>query len=402
MKKIKNVTIKNFKILKDVSLELDNLTLITGVNSSGKSTFIQSLLLLKQNQELLQRISNNILLGEASKKSISRITDDLNLRNKVLDNLNKDLNNAINLNGSFTKLGTKKDFFNQTVYGEDIEIEIETTHFGKRLYICNNENLSVNIQSTEQMPIESLINLFSEEFQYINTDRVQPNNTYTLSEEEIRKNLIGINGEYTAHYLDENRHKTLNIKELKHKNAQTEQLLENVSLWLNEISNGIEVLVKKYPDIQEVSLSYKYAFGDDITNEFKPINVGFGITYVLPIIVAILKAKPDDLLIIENPESHLHPAGQSKIAELCAVASANGVQIIVETHSDHFLNGVRVAIKKGKLKPKDSRVYFFEKEDKTMSTKVHKLEIDKDGRINTDWPKGFFDEWDNKLNELIW
>lgn len=52
-----------------------------------------------------------------------------------------------------------------------------------------------------------------------------------------------------------------------------------------------------------MSLSYKYTYGENTTHEYSPFNVGFGITYVLPIIVAILKSKPDDLLIIENPES---------------------------------------------------------------------------------------------------
>lgn len=396
MKKIKNVTIKNLKILKDISLELGNLTLITGVNSSGKSTFIQSLLLLKQNEELIEKVSLAVAL-----KSIGKQNKELE---KHLENIIKENNRTpVNLNGKYVLLGDKKDIFNQSAYKENINIDLKTINDKRLKLSLSSDNLTISTEESNiQASLDTEINLFVKDFQYINTDRIQPNTTYALSEIEVRNNLIGLKGEYTAHYLDENRHKSLNIIELQHKKAKTEQLLENVSLWLNEISNGIEVLAKRYSDIQKVGLSYKYTFGDNVTNEYTPMNVGFGITYVLPIIVAILKAKPDDLLIIENPESHLHPAGQSKIAELCAIASSNGVQIIVETHSDHFLNGIRVATKKNLLKPEDSKVYFFEKEDETMSTKVHKLEIDKDGRINTDWPKGFFDEWDNKLNELIW
>ena len=142
----------------------------------------------------------------------------------------------------------------------------------------------------------------------------------------------------------------MNINTLRHPSSKTNQLLENVSLWLGEISNGIDISTKVYNELQQVNLTYNYIYGDNRSNEFTPLNVGFGITYVLPIIVAILKSKPDDLLIIENPESHLHPAGQSKIAELCAIASSQGVQIIIETHSDHFLNGIRVATKKEILK----------------------------------------------------
>jgi len=77
------------------------------------------------------------------------------------------------------------------------------------------------------------------------------------------------------------------------------------------------------------------------------------------------------------------------------------VQIIIETHSDHFLNGIRVATKKGLLKPEESQIYYFEKAKDSLETVVHSLNIDKEGRID-EWPKGFFDEWDNKLNELLW
>ncbi len=374
MKKIKNVTIKNLKILKDVTLELGDLTLITGANSSGKSTFIQALLLLKQNQESLKLISNNKLI----EKSINK-KDYPEINKVVMKMLNDSKNIQINLNGDYIQLGDKKDLFNETVYEEDIVIELNIDELGLYKVICNYKNLTIAIDS--KMPSETITNLFADDFQYINTDRIQPSLTYSLSEAQIQKNLIGIKGEFTAHYLDENRYKILNIKELQHKNSKTEYLLENVSLWLGEISHGIEVLVKKNIDLKKMELSYKYTYGDDTTNEYNPFNVGFGITYVLPIIVAILKSKPDDLLMIENPESHLHPAGQSKIAELCAIAASCGVQIIVETHSDHFLNGIRVATKKQILKPENSQIYFFEKEDETISTKVHNLTIDKEYEI---------------------
>jgi len=395
VKKIKSISIKNLKILKDISLELGNLTLITGVNSSGKSTFIQSLLLLKQNQELLQREIRSLSLFNMFK---NREEDEEILR-YLSENTNK---TPINLNSKYIQLGESKDILNENVYDEDIKIHLLMSKDKYCNINCNNKSLLISIDSNLKKFIENELNLFADDFQYINTDRIQPDTIYPLSEIEVRKNLIGLKGEYTAHYLDENRHKSLLIKELQHKNAKTEQFLENVSLWLSEISNGIEVLIKKNIGINRASLSYKYTFGNNVTNEYKPMNVGFGITYVLPIIVAILKSKPNDLLIIENPESHLHPSGQSKIAELCAIASSNGVQIIVETHSDHFLNGVRVATKKELLKPDDSKVYFFEKEDETMSTQVHTLEINKDGNINEKWPSGFFDEYRKLLDELLW
>ncbi|RXJ98935.1 hypothetical protein CRV02_12855 [Arcobacter sp. CECT 8989] len=397
MKKIKSVNIKNLKILKDVFIELGSLTLITGVNSSGKSTFIQALLLLKQNQDSLQKKTTNMMLEKTLGNNESK-----ELEEHIKDILKKEQDKPINLNGEYLLLGERKDVFNQTTYDEDIEIELFIEDLGKYKISCKNKDLIVNLETDAKIPIESIINLFAEDFQYVNTDRIQPNTTYSLSEQIVRKNLIGLKGEYTAHYLDENRHKKLSIVDLKHKNAKTDFLLENVSLWLSEISNGIEVLAKKYPDIQKAGLSYKYTFGADVTNEYTPMNVGFGITYVLPIIVSILKSSRNDLLIIENPESHLHPAGQSKIAELCSLASTNGVQIIIESHSEHFLNGLRVATKKDILKSDDVKIYYFEKKDEKMCSEIYPLSIDNNGNINETWPDGFFDEYRKKLDELIW
>ncbi|MCL4432499.1 MAG: DUF3696 domain-containing protein [Epsilonproteobacteria bacterium] len=394
---IDTVEIKNLKILKDISLSLGNLTLVTGVNSSGKSSFIQALLLLKQNQESLQKISHNKLMAKSISNVSSEGRDEID--KLMLKMINDSKNIPINLNGEYVQLGDKKDIFTQTVYEEDISIKLIINDINYQVVI-GYEKLIISIES--DFPSEAITNLFADDFQYINTDRIQPHMTYGLSDVQIRKNLIGLKGEYTAHYLDEYRHKPLDIKELKHPNSKTEYLLENVSLWLNEISNGIEVLAKKYPEIQKVGLTYQYTYGEDTTNEYNPTNVGFGITYVLPIIVAILKSKPGDLLIIENPESHLHPAGQSKIAQLCAIAASCGVQIIIETHSDHFLNGIRVATKKEVIKPEESKIYFFEKDDAIMSTKIHQLNIDQDGNINEKWPKGFFDEYRNLLDELLW
>lgn len=359
--KIEKVQIKNFKSLRDIEIELRGLTLITGVNSSGKSSFIQALLLLKQNED----------------RHFYTI---------------KDIKYA-NINDKYVRLGNKKDILYEDTFKENIEISI----FGfsamsddqvECSFIFEHETLQV--KSDDQDIDVAAFNIFQDEsFQYITTDRIAPNISYALSDEHISQNTIGIKGEYTAHYLAEKHHTALEIEALKHEKAITNHLLENVSLWLGEISNGITVNAKLYNELQQVNLTYSYTYGKNKTNEYSPLNVGFGLTYSLPIIVAILKAKAGDLLIIENPESHLHPAGQSKIAKLCAIAVANGVQIIVESHSDHFLNAIRVATKQDILKPKDSVIYYFSKIADSMETKVEQLLIDENGKINEIGQKAF-------------
>ncbi|HFS67474.1 MAG TPA: DUF3696 domain-containing protein [Flavobacteriia bacterium] len=373
--KINNVKIKNFKSLRDINIQLNNLTLITGVNSSGKSSFIQALLFLKENED------NLALFGRFNS-----------------------LKKPLTINGKYIELGNKKDILYEEAYEENIQIAL----FSQDSLIIdvqfNNQDLKIDSQTNVPFVLDGevyvICNIFAHDFQYIMTDRAIPSITYGLSDESLGQNLIGFKGEFSAHYLAENRHKALNIEALRHQDSQTKQLLENVSLWLGEISRGIEISATVYNELQQVNLTYSYVYGDKQTDKYTPLNVGFGITYVLPIIVAILKAKPNDLLIIENPESHLHPAGQSKIAELCAIASANGVQIIVETHSDHFLNGIRVATKKGLLTPEQSSIYYFRKEKDELETKIDEININKDGGIDN-YPKGFFDQFDDDLDELL-
>ncbi len=360
---IDRVKIQNFKSLKEIDVKLSNLTLLTGVNSCGKSSFIQALLLLKQNEY-------------------------------KLNNINKE--HLINIDGDYVKLGKQKDILFQDLFEENIHIGLyNKDNYGKLLF--NSKDLKMKADFPIFAPF---FNLFDNDFQYIATDRIAPSISYSLSHEHIQNNLIGINGEYTAHYLSHNRHTQLKTIQLKHKNSKTEQLLENVSLWIGEISHNIEVKADIQQNTLSATISYIYTYGDTTTSDYSPLSVGFGITYVLPIIVSILKAKAGDLLVIENPESHLHPAGQSKIAYLCALASANGVQIIVETHSDHFLNSIRVATKDGILDSAQSQIYYFKKDKDNIETKIEKINIDKTGKTDS-YPKGFFDQYDEDLDKLI-
>lgn len=388
--KIEKVKINNFKSLKDIDITLSNITLLTGINSCGKSSFIQAILLLKQNEKAIKD-SNTIL-------SLKDLMTENGMSDKINSVLNKGIDTII-LDDEYVQLGNYKDTLYEEVSQEDIIISYVSLSNDVYSAIAYDSTLNLKVKQNKFIA-DNNFNIFKESFQYICTDRIAPQITYSLNEVKIKNNLIGLKGEYTAHYLATNKNKNIFIDALKHPESATKQFLENTSLWLNEISQGIDIASTINPSQKNVSLTYSYIYKDGRTNEYNPLNVGFGITYVLPIIVAILKAKEGDLVIIENPESHLHPAGQSKIAELCAIASANGVQIIIETHSDHFINGIRIATKKGILAPEQSIVYYFRKDKDELETKIDEIKIDKNGGIDK-YPKGFFDQMDEDLDKLI-
>lgn len=377
--RIDRVKVKNFKSLVDIDLKLKNLTIITGVNSSGKSSFIQSLLLFKENIDHISFAVNfKKYIGNPQKFALKDIP-------KM----------QLSFNGNYINMDDGKMLLSQESSSDLMVFEIANTE--QMLEISINKDM--DIEHNENSNFEILQAFQDNNFDYLSTDRIAPSLMFPFSK-NINNNSIGIRGEYTTHFLAEYRHKELQIKELKHKDSTTNHLLENTEKWLGEISNGVLIKPSADKSTNSSKLVYQYTYGDTTSSEYSSLNVGFGLTYVLPVIMLLLKSKPNDLIIIENPESHLHPAGQSKIAELCAIACANGVQIIIETHSDHFINGIRVATKQKKIKPEQSKIYYFKKDKDEMETKIDEINIGEDGGISA-YPEGFFDQFDDDLDKLL-
>lgn len=90
------------------------------------------------------------------------------------------------------------------------------------------------------------------------------------------------------------------------------------------------------------------------------------------------------------------------MGELLALAASCGVQVVIETHSDHVLNGIRLAVHSGKLEPEDVQLHYFQRQEKQgqIFTEVVSPRIDRNGRIDR-WPDGFFDEWEKNLITLL-
>ena len=144
-------------------------------------------------------------------------------------------------------------------------------------------------------------------------------------------------------------------------------------------------------EMERESLSFNY--------EYRPITVSSGTSYSLPVVVALLTATPGSIVILENPETHLHPRGQAELAFLMAEAAQSGVQVICESHSDHIINGVRVAIREDKLDADKTAVVYFSKNDK-QETEVDEIALAKNGSLEF-FPEGLLDEWGLLMERLI-
>lgn len=369
--KIKSVEVKNFKSIEELNIELGNLTIISGANSVGKSSFIQTVLLLKQNERIF---THDIDWGR------------------------EELVNNVTVNGDLVELGNKNNLL--FIEANDDSVEIKIHNFESTYGLQYSDNSWKASQFFEgQAPPESMFDV--EQFCYLHTNRVAPRMTYPLSDNDINQDSLGCQGQYTAHFLSKNKHRKLAISELKHEDSVTDYMLENVSKWLGDISDNIDVTANSNENTMQATITYSYVYDNTKTKELSPLSIGFGVSYVLPIVTALLKSKPGDLLIIENPEAHLHPKAQANLAKLLALTANNGVQIILETHSDHILNGIRVSCKNGEISEEKLKVYFFNKRDDSLAVEAQEIKISSDGSVS-DWPVGFFDEWDSQLSKLLW
>ena len=242
--------------------------------------------------------------------------------------------------------------------------------------------------------------MFSENFVYLGAEHIGPKKKYDYSDWDLSGiNKFGSQGNFTVPYLATEGSKLHVLKKMCKKNAASDRLIDQVSAWMNDISPGIRLNAEMFPKDQEAKLRISYNEGKYVSDDYSPQNVGFGIPYVLPVIVALLSAKEGDLIIIENPESHLHPKGQTALAELMSRAASIGVQIICESHSDHIINGVRVSVKEGVINNSNLAIYYYSK-DRQQETICTRINIDKSGNLDS-YPAGLLDEWGELMSRLL-
>lgn len=245
--------------------------------------------------------------------------------------------------------------------------------------------------------------LFSAGFHYLCAERIGPRTAFATSDYTVRQQRqLGTHGEFAAHYLSVFGGEPVAVDAVLHPDAKQRDLASQVEAWLSDISPGTKLSLTPHPGLDLVQIQYQFATGSELTDAYRATNVGFGLTYTLPVIVSILSARNGSLLLLENPEAHLHPRGQRRIGELLGAAASAGAQIVVETHSDHVLNGLRLAVRNKRLSPEAVALHFFARieGDNVVRLEARSPSVDDNGRIS-EWPEGFFDEWDTALAELI-
>jgi len=367
------LSIENFKCFNEIKVPLNQLTILAGANGNGKSTVIQSLLFLRRTIEHCSR-------WEGSPVN--------QYKYETINGLN------VELNGSYClSLGNSEEIIPRNFKSTQLKFAIEkdSEKFGVS-YISDSDNLlwlKPNKLENTQNVSKSLTSLFLQEFYYLNAERVGPRVRQDITFFDFPN--TGFKGEYVAQLIgDTNFNYKFEVEENRRNNKTNNKRLEQqVNAWLDEIMPGVSVSASY--DINTLSAQIRIDNGYTSGESSIATNIGFGISYVLPIIVSGLIAKKGSYLIIENPEAHLHPSAQSKIGRFLSMIAKAGVKVIVETHSDHFINGVQISCATGEINNEDVTINFFSHEQSKQQPKLESMSINKLGELSS-WPKGFFDQ----------
>lgn len=339
--------LKNFKSIDKMDFNIKNLSVLTGLNSSGKSSIIQSMLMLHN-----ASINKDIYFDE--------------------------------IYGGFNELLC--EFFQ-----DNKQIEIELTGYGK-LNITD-EHGNKNRKKIKELKVI-----------YVGANRVGPLRYAINAVNTDKKNPLGIDCEYCYQYISQ--HGSDNYsKFLEYSDFKNEPTEKNIAL-----KGLIEHWIKKIAHVQSFNINSGSNGMEDITTmqinkKYKATNVGYGIGYVLPVITALIAFynQEDTFILLENPEAHIHPKGQSALGELIAKAASSGTKIILETHSDHIISGIRLAAKSKLINPNDIGINFFsivEKKPNIYVTENTAITIDEDGRLDK-YPKDFFDQFELNFERLL-
>ena len=373
------IGLRRFKCFDTLKLPLQQLTLLSGGNASGKSSVMQALVLLHQTMR------------------------------------EHEWSSRLMLNGETIRLGTVADVIDQEYGHRDFELElVDNDKSYSWLFLGERREMAMNAERVlvdgKEEQIQSNLGLRNllphpreqchlvkrlRRLTYLSAERLGPQELYVLKDTQEAQ-AVGSKGEHAVSVLYADGQSELSGGLVLPGAPPT--LIRQVEERMARFFPGCGFVIEKIPRANAALLGLRTSAGTDF---HRPVHTGFGLTQVFPIIVAALWAEKDDLLLVENPEVHLHPAGQAEMGAFLAKVASTGVQLMIESHSDHVLNGIRRAVKAEILSHENVAIHFFRPRTETADNRpqVESPAIDGDGNIDA-WPEGFFDQFDHDMNCL--
>ncbi len=351
---ITSLRLQRFKRFADLPMVTRPLTVLTGTNGSGKTSVIHALLLARE--------------GVTSTSGVVRLNGPYGLQlGEVADVLHHEADPS---------------------EGFVVEVGHNGALYRWRFATSDDRSLVCDIAERPEEPPPPFV-ARDRRFTYLSADRLGPQDALPAASWPPTSMGVGPRGEHVAHVLAMlDRYKVPDGR--RRPDVKPAGLQYHVEGWMKEVARPLEIRAEWFPGSTVTRLQYKTP---GMRHEWvRPPNMGFGVSTVLPIIVAGLVAEMGGLLVIENPEIHLHPAGQSAIGAFLANMVADGVQVLVETHSDHVINGIRRAVAEGDMPADDAVIHYFD-------DNVTEITVDVRGKLSA-WPAGFLDQIDRDLGAL--
>ena len=372
------IELRNFKCYEALDLPCAALTVLTGYNAAGKSTALQALLLLTQ-----------ALRVAASDRELP-------------------------LNGDFVSLGSEGDVLRHGATEQSFSIGVRAA----------DERISWTFGSRKVRSSRGLVPLRALEYRegggagvaagrnptriwparsgskstlatlrnaaYLGAARAVPLDCFPVPRTARPVGDVGAAGEFAPYWYLEAADEDVDVARRRaHDDGGT--VRAQLDAWLGELFPGARASADRLSPDAPIRLSFSLS----TTSPWeRPANVGFGLSYAFPMLVALLTRETGSILVVDSAEAHLHPRAQSAVGRLLGQMAGAGLQIFVETHSDHLLSGIRLAVKDGLLQPDDVALHFVGQGG--VPGQVTTLAVDKNGTVS-DWPEGFFDQAENDL-----
>lgn len=344
---INKLMISGLKSIDEITINCSNLNLLLGINSTGKSTVLQSILLLAQNADELS-----------------------------------------GANGPMVSLGEYREIKNYNINKSKIEIQIEEE---KEIFgVTISEDSCCNSFSSSMPKLKEKMDYVKGHVKYLSCNRIGSRDIY--GKDMSSQNGVGINGEYAVDVLRKKGNRPVPMEICASLVSFT--LNEQVNYWLKYIMNA-NVMVEDILGTDSVKAAYSL-----VKDKYsRPKNVGSGISFIISIIVMCLDSEKEDALLIENPEIHLHPLAQSRLCEFLYFIGNSERQLFIETHSDHIFNGIRAGIAQNTMNEEKVNINFFDMNEKNC-TECHEVKFGKYGKILNP-VKNLFDQFEIDLDKML-
>lgn len=270
--------------------------------------------------------------------------------------------------------------------------ELETASRARTARLAGN----IGVRETQMPPeiasqVQEVITFFTERVKYLGPLRDDPRAIYGIPINPETKD-VGVKGEFTAAVLERYKNEVIEYPlppsyDYPLGKTRPSELSVAISEWLRYMDLVEDVTTH---DLGKIGYELKVR-SRGVRKELDLTNVGVGVSQVLPTLVEALLSPQDSLLLLEQPELHLHPKVQSRLGDFILCIALSGKQCIVETHSEYLVNRIRRRIAESEARTILDKTSLYFVERGKQGAEFTKVEPNEFGAILS-WPKGFFDE----------